>query len=269
MSEIAAGVEKQLQTDVPKQDALAVDAHEQQGLKVTKATGPEWQQVADVARQDRCAARWCRLTSSISPSRNATRSASARRAAHRPSEPTRRARRGRGRRHRADGDGGAPASRNRPPPRCSASAFPAPVRSFSISCCGSAFSAPRSPRARQAARARERHVHSRGPLAPRGRHLLRRGRRRACRRFSPGARVELVADRARGGHDRSAPAFRPGWRSSVLPIGFALIAARLVWRASPRWSGAALRGVGIVAALAADAFARSGSRRSRRGPGLR
>jgi TRAP-type C4-dicarboxylate transport system substrate-binding protein len=43
----AAGVETQLRGDVPKQDALAVAMMSQQGLKVTKATGPEWQQEAD------------------------------------------------------------------------------------------------------------------------------------------------------------------------------------------------------------------------------
>jgi TRAP-type C4-dicarboxylate transport system substrate-binding protein len=45
--DIAAGVEKQLQVDVPKQDALAVTLMGSQGLKVSKATGPEWQQLAD------------------------------------------------------------------------------------------------------------------------------------------------------------------------------------------------------------------------------
>jgi len=48
MSEISAGVEKQLQADVPKQDALAVALMTQQGLKVTKATGPEWRQEAEL-----------------------------------------------------------------------------------------------------------------------------------------------------------------------------------------------------------------------------
>jgi TRAP-type transport system periplasmic protein len=43
----AAGVETQLRGDVPKQDALAVAMMSQQGLKVTKASGPEWQQEAD------------------------------------------------------------------------------------------------------------------------------------------------------------------------------------------------------------------------------
>ena len=45
--ETGAAVEKQLKGDVPKQDALAVALMGQQGLKVTKATGPEWQQEAE------------------------------------------------------------------------------------------------------------------------------------------------------------------------------------------------------------------------------
>lgn len=48
MLEISAGVEKQLRTDVPKGDALAVAMMGAQGLKVTKATGPEWKQEAEV-----------------------------------------------------------------------------------------------------------------------------------------------------------------------------------------------------------------------------
>jgi TRAP-type C4-dicarboxylate transport system substrate-binding protein len=47
LTDIAAGVEKQLQAEVPKQDALAVMLMTGQGLKVTKATGPEWRQEAD------------------------------------------------------------------------------------------------------------------------------------------------------------------------------------------------------------------------------
>jgi len=47
MSEIAGGVERQLKGDVPKQDLLAVAMMSQQGLKVTKATGSEWQQEAE------------------------------------------------------------------------------------------------------------------------------------------------------------------------------------------------------------------------------
>jgi TRAP-type transport system periplasmic protein len=47
MSEISLKVEKQLESDVPKQDGLATLLMQNQGLKITKATGPEWQQLAD------------------------------------------------------------------------------------------------------------------------------------------------------------------------------------------------------------------------------
>ena len=47
MTEISLKVEKQLQVDVPKQDGLATLLMQNQGLKVTKGTGPEWQQLAD------------------------------------------------------------------------------------------------------------------------------------------------------------------------------------------------------------------------------
>jgi len=48
MLEIAAGVEQQLRVDIPKGDALAVTLMGAQGLKVTKASGDEWQQEAEV-----------------------------------------------------------------------------------------------------------------------------------------------------------------------------------------------------------------------------
>ena len=48
MTEISLAVEKQLQGEVPKQDSLAVALMSNQGLKVTKATGPEWRQEAEV-----------------------------------------------------------------------------------------------------------------------------------------------------------------------------------------------------------------------------
>jgi TRAP-type C4-dicarboxylate transport system substrate-binding protein len=48
MLEVSAGVESQLRTDVPKGDALAVAMMGAQGLKVTKATGAEWRQEAEV-----------------------------------------------------------------------------------------------------------------------------------------------------------------------------------------------------------------------------
>jgi TRAP-type transport system periplasmic protein len=44
----ALAVEKQLQADVPKQDAFAVMLMQQQGLTVTKASGPEWRQEGEV-----------------------------------------------------------------------------------------------------------------------------------------------------------------------------------------------------------------------------
>ena len=45
--EAAAGVEKRLQVEVPKQDADAVSAMTKQGLTVTKAIGPEWRTQID------------------------------------------------------------------------------------------------------------------------------------------------------------------------------------------------------------------------------
>jgi TRAP-type C4-dicarboxylate transport system substrate-binding protein len=47
MGESARRVEKQLQTEVPKQDGLATLLMQNQGLKITKASGPEWQQLGD------------------------------------------------------------------------------------------------------------------------------------------------------------------------------------------------------------------------------
>ena len=47
MSEISLKVEKQLQADVPKGDGLATIVMQNQGLKITKGTGPEWQQLAN------------------------------------------------------------------------------------------------------------------------------------------------------------------------------------------------------------------------------
>jgi TRAP-type transport system periplasmic protein len=43
----ADAVEKRLQGDVPKQDALAMAMMQQQGLTVTKAEGPEWRKEAE------------------------------------------------------------------------------------------------------------------------------------------------------------------------------------------------------------------------------
>jgi TRAP-type C4-dicarboxylate transport system substrate-binding protein len=44
----AAGVQKRLQEEVPKQDAAAIAAMKRSGLNVTEATGPEWRQALDV-----------------------------------------------------------------------------------------------------------------------------------------------------------------------------------------------------------------------------
>src|SRR5205823_5790855 len=51
MLEIAGRIEKQLQVDVPKQDAFAVALMSKQGLKVTKAAGPEWQKEGEALAQ--------------------------------------------------------------------------------------------------------------------------------------------------------------------------------------------------------------------------
>ena len=48
MLEVSAAVEQQLRVDVPKGDSLAVTLMGAQGLKVTKASGDEWQQEAEV-----------------------------------------------------------------------------------------------------------------------------------------------------------------------------------------------------------------------------
>ncbi len=47
ISEISLKVEQQLKADVPKGDGLATLVMQNQGLKVTKGTGPEWQQLAE------------------------------------------------------------------------------------------------------------------------------------------------------------------------------------------------------------------------------
>jgi TRAP-type C4-dicarboxylate transport system substrate-binding protein len=51
ITEISLKVEKQLQSDVPKQDGLATLVMQNQGLKVTKGSGAEWQQLADSLAQ--------------------------------------------------------------------------------------------------------------------------------------------------------------------------------------------------------------------------
>ena len=47
ITDVSLKVEKQLQADVPKGDGLATLVMQNQGLKITKGTGPEWQQLAD------------------------------------------------------------------------------------------------------------------------------------------------------------------------------------------------------------------------------
>ncbi len=60
----------------------------------------------------------------------------------------------------------------------------------------------------------------------------------------------------------------PVWIADLaLPIGFGLIALRLVWRASPTWIGRAVAAIGIVAGLVIHEYRASirGPRRSCRG----
>ncbi|MGE3518476.1 MAG: TRAP transporter substrate-binding protein DctP [Vicinamibacterales bacterium] len=47
LARVASAAEDRLRQDVPKQEALAVLLMQSQGLTMTKATGPEWQQLAD------------------------------------------------------------------------------------------------------------------------------------------------------------------------------------------------------------------------------
>ena len=47
----------------------------------------------------------------------------------------------------------------------------------------------------------------------------------------------------------------PVWISQlVLPFAFALIALRLVWRASPEWAGRAIAALGAVGGLLLGAY---------------
>ena len=48
MSEIACGVEKRLQAEVPNQDRFAVALMSKRGLTVTRAEGPEWKTEANM-----------------------------------------------------------------------------------------------------------------------------------------------------------------------------------------------------------------------------
>jgi C4-dicarboxylate transporter DctM subunit len=84
--------------------------------------------------------------------------------------------------------------------------------------------------------------------------------RRACEIFAAAVAAFVSAVLAWGGLDlvlseRAAGttlgANIPTWVAQlVLPVGFALIAARQVWRASPGWIGRAVAALGLVAAVA-------------------
>ena len=62
-----------------------------------------------------------------------------------------------------------------------------------------------------------------------------------------GGSALVRSDRMAGDH---VAAGLPTWVADLaLPIGFTLIALRLVWRASPRWSGRAIATLGIIAGI--------------------
>ena len=133
----------------------------------------------------------------------------------------------------------------------SASAFPAPVRSFSISRSGSAFSARRSPRATASC--------SRSPPAP----SFRQGRGGASADISPPrcacrsvvlawGGVQMVATERDAGTTIGAGI--PAWVAQlVLPVAFALIAAAPgLARRRDGAPGGCAASIGLVPALAAD-----------------
>ena len=65
--------------------------------------------------------------------------------------------------------------------------------------------------------------------------------------FALGGSALVHSDRLAGDQ---VTAGLPTWVADLaLPIGFTLIALRLVWRASPRWSGRAIAALGIVAGI--------------------
>ena len=65
--------------------------------------------------------------------------------------------------------------------------------------------------------------------------------------FALGGSALVQSDRLAGDQ---VTAGLPTWVADLaLPIGFTLIALRLVWRASPRWSGRAIAALGIVAGI--------------------
>ncbi|HEY3885336.1 MAG TPA: TRAP transporter large permease subunit [Vicinamibacterales bacterium] len=68
--------------------------------------------------------------------------------------------------------------------------------------------------------------------------------------FALGSVTLAISDRASGDTIMTGV---PVWIADlVLPIGFALIALRLVWHASPRWSGRAVAILGVAAGLLVD-----------------
>ena len=65
--------------------------------------------------------------------------------------------------------------------------------------------------------------------------------------FALGGGALVRSDRIAGDH---VAAGLPTWVADLaLPIGFTLIALRLVWRASPKWQGRAIAALGIVAGI--------------------
>ena len=93
-----------------------------------------------------------------------------------------------------------------------------------------------------------------GEFLPKGTHQRRRPHRR--RRDRRDDRDDVRAGRGRARPERSAgrrhviAAGVPNWVADLaLPIGFGLIALRLVWRASPLLAGRAIAALGIVAGV--------------------
>ncbi len=72
--------------------------------------------------------------------------------------------------------------------------------------------------------------------------------------------------RSRRNHRPQRPGL--GGRSSVFPVAFALIAARLVWRASPHWTGRVIAASGHRRRPAADWRVRRSSKARRCGRGF-
>ena len=238
----AAGVQKRLQEDVPKQDAAAVaemtKTRSRRDAGVRRRSGG----ARSTRSRRRCAARWSRPTSSTSPSRRGTTTANSIGPARR-SDPAPRDGRGRGRLPGARRDGGVAAARNRRAPAVRRAASPVPARSFSTSPCGSASWARRLPRAREScwrSRPAQRYPRVRAgqrPIFARGGRGLHgddpRVRRRSARRHG-----------TRNGHDHRAPTSRPGSGSSSCRSGSR--SSRSAWPGAPTRRG----GEGLSAAPA-------------------